>query len=195
MAQWYGGWGGGGGGRAKGKKKERERESVALSLSVCLCLSLSLCLYLCLSLSLSLSLSLVQLSRRSGRVTSGALWSSAVKGVGTGSTEKGGDADDTLEQLSARYMRLMAKSNNSATRLWTEEDVEIGLHTTKTATNHSTIVCVTIYRRDAAHVPPVPVSPDQPWWPYPSVMHCDYPWGQRDNARHSPYQNRVSNGL
>ena len=50
-------------------------------------------------------------------------------------------------------------------------------------------------RRGAADVPPVPVSPDQPWWPYLSVMHCDYPWGQRDNARHSPYQNRVSSGL
>ena len=49
-----------------------------------------------------------------------------------------------LNGLSARYMRLMGKCNNSATRLWTDEDVEIGLHTTKTATNHSTIAYVTI---------------------------------------------------
>ena len=44
-----------------------------------------------------------------------------------------------LKGLGARYMRLMGKCNNSATRLWTDEDVETGLHTTTTATNHSTI--------------------------------------------------------
>ena len=49
-----------------------------------------------------------------------------------------------LKELSARYMRLMGKCSNSATRLWTDEDVETGLHTTQTATNHSTIVYVTI---------------------------------------------------
>ena len=41
-------------------------------------------------------------------------------------------------------MRLMGKRNNSATRLWTDEDVETRFHTTKTATNHSTIAYVTI---------------------------------------------------
>ena len=40
----------------------------------------------------------VQLSRRSGRVTSGTLWSSVAKGAGAGSTEKGRDVDDTLER-------------------------------------------------------------------------------------------------
>ena len=53
-----------------------------------------------------------------------------------------------LNGLSARYMRLMpcvmGKCNNSATRLWTAEDVEVGLRTTQTATNHSTIAYVTI---------------------------------------------------
>ena len=39
----------------------------------------------------------VQLSRRSGRVASGTLWSSVVKGMGAGSTKKGRDADDTVE--------------------------------------------------------------------------------------------------
>ena len=51
-----------------------------------------------------------------------------------------------LKGLSARYMRLMGKCNNSATRLWTAEDVEIGLHPTQTATNHlpTAIAYVTI---------------------------------------------------
>ena len=49
-----------------------------------------------------------------------------------------------LKELSARYMRLMGKCSNSATRLWTDEDVETGLHTTTTATSHSTIAYVTI---------------------------------------------------
>ena len=35
---------------------------------------------------------------RRGRVTSRTLWSSVEKGVGAGSTEKGHDADDTLER-------------------------------------------------------------------------------------------------
>ena len=78
----------------------------------------------------------VQLSRRSGRVASVTLWSSVVKGVGAGSTET---PMTQLKGLSARYMRLMGKCNNSATRLWTDEDVETRLHTTPRATNHWTI--------------------------------------------------------
>ena len=58
----------------------------------------------------------VQLSRRTGSVTPRALWLSVTKGVGAGSTEKGRDADDTLERVQCTYMRLMGKCNNSATK-------------------------------------------------------------------------------
>ena len=58
----------------------------------------------------------VQLSRRTGRATPGALWLSVAKGVGAGSTEKGRDADDTLQWVQCSYMRLMGKCNNSATK-------------------------------------------------------------------------------
>ena len=130
-----------GGERRGRRKKESVSLSLCLSVSVSLSLSLSLCVCLCLSVSVSLSRP-TQPQERQSYVRRGALWSSVVKGVGAGSTEKGRDADDTLERLSARYMRLMGKCNNSATRLWTDEDVEIDLHTSKTATNHSTIVLV-----------------------------------------------------
>ena len=176
-----------------------------------------------------------------------------------------------LKELSARYMRLMGKCSNSATRLWTDEDVETGRHTTTTATSHSTIAYVTInipiltsrtlinptlinpthisHTHISHTLPhPTPTKPAhspltdavQPMFRLcqsaltnhgltlltvvsssavavstsavgvstsvvvfstpvmaflTSVLDCDYPWGQRDNARHSPYQNRVSNWL
>ncbi|WP_419600161.1 GDSL-type esterase/lipase family protein [Thiolapillus sp.] len=50
------------------------------------------------------------------------------------------------------------------------------------------------YRRNAADVLPVPVNPNQSWWPYPPPPVMYYPWARPENARHSPHPNSVSNG-
>ena len=167
----------------------------------------------------------VQLSRRSGRVTPGTLSSSVVEGVGAGSTEKRRDADDTLERVQCTVHAIdgerQQQRHKAVDGLPRQLPIIRPSPTLPSTTLSSPAIPssnvpsstipisaipspspppppprpLTPYRRGAADVPPVPVSPDQPWWSYRSVMHCDYPWGQLDNARHSPYQNRVSNGL